>query len=60
VRYIEREHTYNTDPVLDNEVEDKEPNINSDNNILFLLRRALSPKNNDKEDIILYNDTPIP
>jgi hypothetical protein len=56
VRYIKREHIYNTDPVLNNKVEDKELNINSDNNILFLLRRALSPENNNKKNTMLYNN----
>jgi hypothetical protein len=60
VRYIERKHTYNADPVLNNKVEDKELNINLNNNIPFLLRRALSPKNNNKKDTMLYNNILIP
>jgi len=58
VRHIEREHTHDPDPMFDDEVEDGEPNVDS-NDVTPLLRRPKSPEEVD-EDGASEHDIPIP
>jgi|SRR5271170_7772095 len=49
VRHTEGEHTHDQDSFLDEEVEDEEPNVDSDGNVPPPLRRPESPDNDEEE-----------
>jgi hypothetical protein len=62
VRYAEGEHTHDQDSFLDEEVEDEEPNVDSDGNVPLPLRRAESPvddENERNEGKVSHHDTLI-
>jgi hypothetical protein len=63
VRHTEGEHTHDQDSFLDEEVEDEEPNVDSDGDVPPPLHRPEGPDNDKKEgneDKASHHHTPIP
>jgi len=65
---VKRKHTHHAEPILNDEVKDKEPNIDLNNDITPFLRRPKSPNNEEEgrdkdkgrdKDIASENDIPI-